>query len=422
MTRLVRRLFAIVVSVQVAVGCSGNVDAAAFAAGEDGGATSDGGGAARDDAGSADALGEPLPPYDAHAHEPLFLSYTRYDVPGLTFPDGIAVGDIDGDGRGDVVVSGRAPGDSLGGHLFFLHGKAGGGFVEGPRIAIDGAPNVGRALAVADVTGDGRADVIVASPPGIVVFPQSTSGALGASVALTQPGGAAGIRAMTVVDVNGDGKLDVVAIQDDNVLRVLVYLQAPSGGLGAGAAFDTKGYSSLAAADMNGDGLVDIVTLDSFTTTWTHLQQPDGTFGPPTQNTFAAGEQGDEIAAGDIDGDGRADLVMTINGNQPRAKLAVRTQAGMRSDYPTLDIPTWVGIFDVDGDGRNDVTVLHDGFDAIGIYLQKADGTLAGEEKLPYLSDSVQTPNLAVGDVTGDGHPDLAGAIDGAVLVVVNNR
>jgi hypothetical protein len=421
MIRLMRRLFAIVVSVQVAVGCSGNVDDAAFAAGEDGG-MSDGGGAARDDAGSADALGEALPPYDAHAHEPLFLSYTRYDVPGMTFPDGIAIGDINGDGRSDVVVSGRAPGDSLGEHLFFLHGKAGGGFVEGPRIAIGGAFNVGRALAVADITGDGRADVIVASPPGIVVFPQNTSGGLDASVALTQQGGAAGIRAMTLADVNGDGKLDVVALQDDNVLRVLVYFQDRSGGLGAGAAFDTKGWSSLAAADMNGDGRVDIVTLDSFTTTWTHLQGPDGTFGPPTQNTFATGEQGEQLAAGDIDGDGRADLVMTIGGNQPSAKVAALTQAGVRTDYPTLDIPTWVAIFDADGDGRNDVTVLHDGFDAIGIYLQKADRTLAAEQKLPYLSDSVQAPGLAVGDVTGDGHPDLAGAVDGAVLVVVNNR
>jgi hypothetical protein len=86
--------------------------------------------------------------------------------------------------------------------------------------------------------------------------------------------------------------------------------------------------------------------------------------------------------------------------------------------YPVLDMGQAPVLADADGDGRLDVLLLHDGFNAFGLLRQQPDGTLGSEELFPIDNmDSGQTGSLAVGDATGDGKIDVATAIDGAILL-----
>ena len=133
------------------------------------------------------------------------------------------------------------------------------------------------------------------------------------------------------------------------------------------------------------------------------------------------------IGVGDVTVDGRLDVVASYGGNQPSARLAVFAQttsglleAPMR--YTSYDIPEPVEVADVDGDGRADVVTLHSGWLKAGVYRNQVGGILGQEElySLPNMS-SFDPHGLAVGDVTGDGWPDIAIADPNNGLVLLRN-
>src|SRR5262249_7892168 len=119
---------------------------------------------------------------------------------------------------------------------------------------------------------------------------------------------------------------------------------------------------------------------------------------------------------GDVTGDGRRDVVYTYGGNRPSAFVGVlaQTSGGLLaapSAYPSTDIPEPADVADFDLDGRSDVAVLHGGFLDAGGHLRQPEGTLGLEELYRIPSSSHYPPDgLAVGDVNGDGSPDLVAA------------
>ena len=127
-------------------------------------------------------------------------------------------------------------------------------------------------------------------------------------------------------------------------------------------------------------------------------------------------------------GDGRNDVVASYGGNSPTGRLGVFAQSPAGTlvappvSYQSYDIPGAVEVSDVDRDGRPEAVVVHEGWLRVGLYRGQAGGQLAGEDLYPVPHSNGGNPHgLAVGDVTGDGWPDIVIADDLHGLVILPN-
>src|SRR5439155_26727267 len=104
-------------------------------------------------------------------------------------------------------------------------------------------------------------------------------------------------------------------------------------------------------------------------------------------------------------------------------QTAAGTLATPAPTYSTYDIPAPVDVADLDADGKADVVVLHESSaGSVGVLRQSPGGTLGAEERFatPYGAD-YNPHELAVGDVNGDGMPDVVFASYTSGLVVLPN-
>jgi hypothetical protein len=223
------------------------------------------------------------------------------------------------------------------------------------------------------------------------------------------PGGSC--SSIAVADVNGDGHLDlVVAYWNEGSVGVLLgkgdgtfqpVVKYNSGGTGA---------PSVAVADLNGDGKPDIVVLNAWGqegTVGVLLGNGDGTFQPPV--TYDTGQYSipESLAVGDLNGDGHPDIAVANFGH---------------SDCDCND--GRVGVLWGSGDGTFQPTVFYPsgGYDTVSVTIQ--DGlllviNLCQDQYCDWPNGSVCVngncydsggPNpysVAVGDLNGDGHPDI---------------
>ena len=180
---------------------------------------------------------------------------------------------------------------------------------------------------------------------------------------------------------------------------------------------------------MTNDGLDDVVSLVSGGNVAVTPQLAVGGFGAATVYPGATNPWGFfGIGVGDVNGDGRTDVFSTYGGNKPNSFVALLVQnasGGLAApvSYPSYDIPEPIDGADFDLDGLADVGVAHSWWNAFGVYLGRGDGTLAPEAlyTLPFGNDYRQQ-GIDVGDVNGDGAPDVVLANDSSGLVVLRNK
>jgi hypothetical protein len=209
----------------------------------------------------------------------------------------VAVGDFNGDGKLDIVAANGSV--SGAGMVSVLLANPNGGFRPAQFYPIASA----QAVAVGDFNGDGKLDVVVATGRSdtAIVLLGNGDGTLQPAQGYAYGPALDGGLGMVVADFNGDGKLDVV-------MGTTVLLGNGDGTFGAARTVG-PGSGSVAVADFNHDGKLDIVSVDS-QSTYVALGNGDGTFGA----ALNVGPGGKSVAVGDFNGDGFADLAVTGTG------------------------------------------------------------------------------------------------------------
>ena len=378
-----------------------------------------------------------------------FAPAVDYDSDGIN--SSVAVADLNGDGKPDLVVANycyRYTNNSCTtpGEVGVLLGNGDGTFQ--PVIIYNSGGLNAYSIAVADVNGDGKLDVVVtnASTDSVGVLLGNGDGTLQTAV-VYRAGEATGIA---VADVNGDGKPDLVVADLAGEVGgyVDILLGNGDGTFQTAVPYDSGGWGpgSVAVADVNGDGKLDVAVANCAAVNFYCYDAGDGVVsillgnGDGTFQTAvpydSGGFQTSSIAVADVNGDDKPDLVAANcgshnNSNCENGTVGVLLGNGDGTFQPAVTYgsggtdssPVGLAVADVNGDGKLDVVVTNY-YSNVGVLLGNGDGTF---QTVTFGSTGGDPVSVAVADVNGDGKPDLMLANshgeangDGAVGVLIN--
>lgn len=320
----------------------------------------------------------------------------------------------------------------------FIPVYTGGGTIDsssfGSRtsLAVGIHPN---SLATADFDGDGRSDlagVLVDANEVAVLRNGSQSGNIRFMAADTFAAGLAP-RAIVTADLNGDGKPDiVVANVNDNSVAVYQNASAP-GAISFQPKMDIGTGSHpvyVAAADMDGDGMIDLVTADSSADSVSLFLNTTSVTGPisfAARVGLSAGSGPSWIVLGDLDGDGRPDMVVCDAVSNKFLIYRNTSVPGAISFSPAASFPTGASplcaaIADLDGDGLPEVIICRSGSSGLAVFRNmSAAGTISLDVPVTIGAGGSAT-GISISDVNGDGKPDItiADALSNSALVLQN--
>jgi hypothetical protein len=274
-------------------------------------------------------------------------------APAFTGGVHVATGDVTGDGVPDVITG---PGPGGGPHVRVLDGAALlTGVVDEVYSFFAYAPGFtgGVFVAAADVNSDGRADIITGAGPGGGPHVQVFSGATGASIRsffAYDPTFTGGVR-VAAGDVDGDGQADVITgTGPGGGPHVQVFSGATGASVWSFFAYDPAFTSGVyvAAGDVDGDGQADVIT-GAGPGGGPHVQVFSGATGAPIRSFFAndpAFTGGVSVAAGDVDGDDRADVITAAGpGGGPHVQVFSGATGMSTSSYFAYDPGFTGGVF-----------------------------------------------------------------------------
>jgi FG-GAP-like repeat len=385
-----------------------------------------------------------------------FASPVDYGSGGYA-PESVAVADVNGDGKPDIVVANFCGSNTscsgyAAGTVGVLLGNGDGTFRT--AVSYGSGGYVASSVAIADVNGDGKPDIVVTNG----CSSSSSCSGLGTvgvllgngdgtfQTAVTYGSGGYGAGSVAVADVNGDGNPDLLVIEGCNSITttcssiqfttdsaVGVLLNNGNGTFQTAVAYDSGGImaTAIAVGDLNGDGKPDLVVAQcsgvfesycSYSEVGVMLGNGDGTFQAAVNYNEDPNSIGpDAVALADLNGDGDLDILVTNlatgDKGQSDPSLAVLLGNGNGTFQTVVTYDAGAGaahglaIADLTGNGKLDAAVSEtvndvtgQGSNSVAVFPGNGDGTF---QSVALYSAPAQAVSVVAAALVGSGLPDL---------------
>lgn len=344
------------------------------------------------------------------AQNSLFTTAPGFPINIGSRPNDLAIGDLNKDGRLDVATCHDES-------VTVLLNDARGGFTPAPGSPIKTAAHL---IEIGDVNNDRNLDLALTYHDsfGVQIFLGAGNGRFSpapGSPFIAHQGDKAHNHGLTLSDLNSDGNLDITTSnQDDHSVAVLLGNGRGSFAPAAGSPFAVgRAPYPHAVGDVNKDGNLDVVTPNvGSDNVSVLLGNGRGEFRNATNSPFSVAGRPYYIAIGDVNGDGNADLMTTHDDITLMTTLLGDSRGGFT---PARGSPFDLGrrgyaiaAADLTGDARTEVIVGLLGRDSLIVLLSNEGGGYTHAAGSPYRAGL--NPKIAIADVNGDGKRDIIAA------------
>ncbi len=365
------------------------------------------------------------------AVEPTTIGFASTVLNVGSLPHTATLGDVNGDGRPDIVTSLQGEGKVSVELNITPAGSA------KPQFALPqtfGVGSVNTWVAIEDYNFDGKFDIAcsnVASNTITVLMNNTTRGSMMVSFP-TRIDLGTGVRprAVVAVDLNQDGRPDLVtANQGSNSISVFMN-NTPAGSPTASFASAqevtvTDGPVGLAADDFNGDGRKDLAVLGEFSNDVTVLLNNTiaghQTFSISSSGKFATGKGPRGIAIADLNGDGKLDLAVANDAQEDGVTNTISVLLNamgtgsatpaflVKQDFVSGTNPITIATDDMDGDGKKDLVVGNMTGGSVSVFqnVTATGSSTVMLKRTHQLLVAAGPIEVKLGDVNGDGRPDV---------------
>ncbi len=336
------------------------------------------------------------------------------------WPSGLAVADVNGDGSADLATANYREGANS---VSVLVNGGSGRFRDGREYVVGESPG---SVAIGELNGDRKPDLAVANEEANSVSVLLNSGDGTFLARRDYPTGEAP-ASVAIGDLNGDGSRDLAianfVVPDANITgvpgTVSVLLNSGDGGFLPKVDYRTgQRPLQVVIGDLTGDGQPDVATGNRSDTVSVLANRGNGTFASPVDSRAGSGPRA--IAIADLNGDGRLDLA-TANTNFNTNTVSVLINGGRgtlrpKRDYRAGNGPFAIAIGDVNGDGRPDLAAAVSSGNGVSMFVNKGNGSFLARRDY---RTGREPWSVAIADLTGDGKRDLVTANAGANSVSV---
>jgi hypothetical protein len=336
------------------------------------------------------------------------------------YPIALAAGDFNGDGRSDLAVATQLSAD-----LSLFEGVGDGTFVPPSTTATE----IRSVPLVADLNGDGAADVAVLNRDGLILFRRGRPGATGSFTAPVVVNADPDPAARDLALVRTPTGLVLAALDDRQSALSFYTLHGGTFTLTPGPTVPGALATRLVVGDLNGDGLDDLAVMAAGASeVFVYLQHGTGLFGATPDYSIHVGLNPSDIALYDIDGDHRPDIVVTsqFSGTVSVALNTVRSPfsfvqefrggsglVGMdpvngRLTFHSREAPLGLVVADFNADGAGDLVVTHSGGNSFSVLSDSGLGGFRNPVSAPTFTTGSKPTVVVTGQFNGDSYADLA--------------